>query len=210
MRVSGENADSLYQDYRQRYENVLSPLACSLRDHVANVLDGQERIDRVVARAKDVNSFVAKAKIMVNGIPKYPEPLSQIQDQIGVRIITFYLDDVERLAKYILEYFCPIEERDHIPESEWEFGYFGKHFILLLPRDVVDMQWNKNFVPRVFELQIKTLFQHAWAEAGHDLGYKPGKRPLTAEQKRELAFTSAQAWGADHIFDKLFRERAGS
>ena len=33
--------------------------------------------------------------------------------------------------------------------------------------------------------------------------------PLTPQQKRQLAFTSAQAWGADQIFDQLFRERHG-
>jgi ppGpp synthetase/RelA/SpoT-type nucleotidyltranferase len=56
-----------------------------------------------------------------------------------------------------------------------------------------------------FELQIKTLFQHAWSEAEHDLGYKP-TTILTSAQKKRLAFTAAQAWGADQIFDELFRE----
>lgn len=33
-----------------------------------------------------------------------------------------------------------------------------------------------------FELQIKTLFQHAWSEAEHDLGYKPST-VLSSDQK---------------------------
>jgi GTP pyrophosphokinase len=57
-------------------------------------------------------------------------------------------------------------------------------------------------------LQIKTLFQHAWSEANHDLGYKPALAPVGVEDERRLAFTSAQAWGADHIFDELYSERA--
>jgi len=52
---------------------------------------------------------------------------------------------------------------------------------------------------------VKTLFQHAWSEAGHDLAYKPAT-PLSSLQKRQLAFTAAQAWGADQIFDALSRE----
>jgi ppGpp synthetase/RelA/SpoT-type nucleotidyltranferase len=57
-------------------------------------------------------------------------------------------------------------------------------------------------VPEFFELQIKTLFQHAWSEAHHDIGYK-AVRPLTSDERRKMAFTAAQAWGVDVIFEDL-------
>jgi putative GTP pyrophosphokinase len=207
MSASNPSAKALEQAYRRRYLEVLKPLEDPLREHVADLLRSQPRIDRVSARAKDVRSFITKANSK-NGINrKYSEPLHQIQDQIGVRIITFYLRDVEQLSAEILKCFRAIEEKEQVPDSEWEFGYFGKHYILLLPKDVIDDKLDKTMVPRVFELQIKTLFQHAWSEAEHDLGYKPGQVPLSTEQKRRLAFTSAQAWGADQIFNDLVRER---
>ena len=59
--------------------------------------------------------------------------------------------------------------------------------------------------PTFFELQIKTLFEHSWAEANHDLAYKPHSE-LNLVQKRKIAFTAAQAWGADKIFDELSQE----
>jgi putative GTP pyrophosphokinase len=104
-------------------------------------------------------------------------------------------------------YFVPIEQKHLVPESESEFGYFGHHMILAIPSDVVDEEMDKNPIPSFFEIQIKTLFQHAWSEADHDLAYKPGDTSLTADQKRLVALTSAQAWGADRIFDELFHER---
>lgn len=143
-------------------------------------------------------------KLKEGGDPKYTDPLSEIQDQVGVRIVTFYSSDVERISKIVEKYFRPVESKTLIPDSNWEFGYFGKHYVLLIPRDVIDPNWDKKLIPNFFELQIKTLFQHAWSEANHDLGYKPGGRQLTGEELRYLAFTSAQAWGADKIFDELF------
>jgi putative GTP pyrophosphokinase len=50
---------------------------------------------------------------------------------------------------------------------------------------------------------------HVWSEANHDLGYKQiaDAAPLPPDATRRLAFTAAQAWGADRIFDELLRER---
>jgi hypothetical protein len=58
----------------------------------------------------------------------------------------------------------------------------------------VDAAMDTAMVPEFFELQIMTLFQHAWSEANHDIGYKPGSVRLDLGAERRLAFTSAQAW----------------
>jgi GTP pyrophosphokinase len=166
--------------------------------------DGQPRIDRISARAKTPERFLAKAQATQNGAPKYTEPLRQIQDQVGARITTFYLSDIERVSEIVLKYYQPIESKNVVPEDEWKFGYFGRHFVLIVPSDCVGAL-DTTKVPQFFELQVKTLFQHAWSEANHDLGYKPGAVPLKPDEERRLAFTSAQAWGADQIFDELFR-----
>lgn len=193
--------------YRTRFGVVLTPLASALEQHVRDHLSGEPRIDRVTARAKSIDRFMTKALKIEGETPKYSEPLNQIQDQIGARIITFYLSDVERISRAIKKYYRPIEFQQLVPESEWEFGYFGLHFVLHIPSDLVDPSIDKSLMPEFFELQIKTLFQHAWSEAEHDLGYKPEGRPLNSDEKRRLAFTSAQAWGADRVFEELSQER---
>lgn len=193
---------SIQDEYKERYEKYLLSLARALEDHVRDNLQGVPRIDRITARAKTVNSFVGKAEKVVDGVKKYPDPLNEIQDQIGVRIVTFYLDDVVGVEKDVEGYYRKIESKYVEPESDSEFGYFGKHFILLIPDDLIDDGIDVNKVPKYFELQIKTLFQHAWGEAEHDLGYKPGTA-LSSDIKRKIAFTAAQAWGADQIFNEL-------
>ena len=125
-----------------------------------------------------------KALKKVNQIPKYSDPLNQILDQIGARVVTFYTSDVEVIAKEINRYFHSIENKILVPDGESEFGYIGQHFILLLPSDVLAGFNDDDNLPQFFELQIKTLFQHAWSEAEHDLGYK------TTSQLTCLLYTS--------------------
>ena len=193
--------------YSHRYSNALVPVACRLEAYIRECLCDIPRIDRIVSRAKSIDRFIAKAAKEHEGTKKYSDPLNQIQDQIGARIITFYPDDVIPISKAIESFFHPIEDQTVVPDSDAEFGYFGKHYILLLPRDVLDP--NEPSIPPFFELQIKTLFQHAWSEANHDLGYKT-ECVLDSHFRRRLAFTSAQAWGADMIFNELQSEIAQS
>jgi len=207
MKSSSPRPEAIEADYRRRYDAVLTRLAANLNAHLVECTKGEARIDRIGARAKDIDRFVKKAMTEKDGRPKYDDPLNQIQDQIGARIIVFYHSDVERIDQLVKKYFRAIEYKAVVPDSESEFGYFGQHLILVMPTDVIEEDMEKALIPEFFELQIKTLFQHAWSEADHDLGYKPGETPLTSEQKRLIAFTSAQAWGADHMFDRLFRER---
>lgn len=198
--------DELKAEYVSRYDEILAPLASRLGDFLANTVKGLPRVDRVAARAKSPDRFMAKARKEIDGVRKYTRPLTQIQDQVGARVITFYLDDVAAASARVEEYFRPIEARAVIPDSESEFGYVGKHYILAVPEDVYpEDEESVRRMPKFFELQVKTLFQHAWSEAGHDLAYKPAT-PLSSLQKRQLAFTAAQAWGADQIFDALSRE----
>jgi putative GTP pyrophosphokinase len=117
-------------------------------------------------------------------------------------VIVFYKDDIEPVTERIERHLQYIEEKEIAPESHWEFGYFGRHLILALPKDVIPQEVDIKNVPHFFELQIKTLFQDAWSEANHDLGYKPLTQ-LDQYQLRRLAFTAAQAWGADQVFQDL-------
>jgi ppGpp synthetase/RelA/SpoT-type nucleotidyltranferase len=196
---------SLHDEYELRRNETLLPLADRLEVHLREIFGSYPRIDRIAVRAKGVDRFVAKAEKEVDGKRKYDAPLTQIQDQIGARIVTFYKTDVEKLAAEVTKYFQYIEQVQIVPESESEFGYEGQHFVLFIPRDIFDDEIKESESILFFELQIKTLFQHAWSEAEHDLGYKPSTA-LSREQKRQLAFTASQAWGADQIFDELYRQ----
>lgn len=187
--------------YEDLYATVLVPLASSLQVHLSHLLSQVERIDSVRARAKAPDSFIKKAFKEEGGIRKYSNPLYEIQDQVGARVIVFYLSDVKIVREKLKEFLVAIESLEKTPEKDSEFGYIGEHFTFVMPEDIVP-EAHEDCAPKFFELQIKTLFQHAWSEASHDIAYK-APRKLTRIENRQMAFSAAQSWGADQIFEQL-------
>jgi len=198
--------EMLKSSYLERYNTVLIQLAREIEDDLIKHLKGIRNIDRIYSRPKSVDKFLQKADIIEeNGKKRYSDPINQIQDQIGARIIGFYLDDIEIISKAVLNNYRHIELENKIPESEKEFGYEGQHLMLIIPPELKPDGLKSQLIPNFFELQIRTLFQHAFSEGSHDLAYKPGVI-LSKEQKRKVAFAAAQAWGGDLIFNELQRE----
>lgn len=192
--------------YAKRY-NFLEEAAKDLKSDLANTFDNIPRteihIDRIDTRAKGIDRFVDKALKEKDGKLKYQNPMNEIQDQIGARILVLYLKDVENVGNRIHDYYTNFEDVNKEPDNDHEFKYFGRHMILTMPQEIRD-KYGKENIPVVFELQIKTLFQYAWSECEHDLNYKHIEGgELGKEEQRLLALSSAQSWGSDKIFDEL-------
>lgn len=169
---------------------------------------------------KEKNSFVEKAlkpkldsktNEPLEGTLKYENPFIDIQDIIRARIVVYYLSDVEKIAKCIKDSLGGIEDNDFVSFDDYQkFGYQGRHLIVNINKALIpdSLGINKELIPNFFELQIKTLFQHAWSQAEHDLKYKEdSEHNLSFDQKRMLAFAAAQAWGADKIFDSIYTNK---
>ncbi|AYV57705.1 hypothetical protein EFP84_18880 [Leptospira kmetyi] len=198
-----KSEDQIKKEYSERF-HVLVEIAARIEEDLREKIK-RPRVDRISARAKSQERYAKKALKNANGKRKYSDPIKQIQDQVGARIVLFYLDDVEEVAQKIKEYYRHIEKQEIISDNPKEFGYVGLHFILFIPDELITKE-EKPYAPTFFELQIKTLFQHAWSEAEHDLLYKPISE-FTHDEQRKVAFTAAQAWGADLIFNELFIEK---
>src|SRR5262245_12931936 len=105
--------------YLTRHAQLLQPLARALEQHLKAHVGQEKRIDSIRSRAKSPSSFLEKAGRQRDGQPKYNEPLRQIQDQVGARIVTYYSSDVQRVASIVEKYYRAVESRDLVPESEW-------------------------------------------------------------------------------------------
>jgi putative GTP pyrophosphokinase len=195
--------ESVYNRLASRY---FEGIATRLGGHLKHFVD-YSRIDKVTCRPKSLESFMKKSHSLDNvGNLKYSDPLKQIQDQIGARVVTFFKNDIPHIQQIVEKVYRRIEKILIVPDEDNQFGYESVHYVLLIPRDIVPDPMKDDEIPSFFELQVKTLFQHAWAQAEHDITYKKDY-PWTVEQKRKVAFTAAQAWGADMIFNELYLEQ---
>jgi ppGpp synthetase/RelA/SpoT-type nucleotidyltranferase len=124
----------LKSKYDKLFSNTLLNIADLIRGDLEDILSSTPRIDRISVRAKTTDRFLQKAaKLKENGQNKYKDPINEIQDLIGARIITYYLEDVKAIESKIYNYYSNIEITKINPEMFNEFGYEGLHFILLIP-----------------------------------------------------------------------------
>ncbi len=128
----------------------------------------------VTGRAKSVASFAAKAARTVDGRPSFTDPLKEITDQIGVRVITYVHSDVQAVADLLDDQVVVHDDRDMGREtaSEGRFGYASRHLLVGLDAARENQPAYELLRGRQAQVQIRTVLQHAWAEFEHDIRYK--------------------------------------
>ena len=128
----------------------------------------------VTGRAKSVASFAAKASRTVDDKPFFTDPLREITDQIGVRVITYVHSDVQAVADLLDDQVVVHDDRDMGREtaSEGRFGYASRHLLVGLDAARETQPGYELMGGRLAQVQIRTVLQHAWAEFEHDIRYK--------------------------------------
>ncbi len=133
----------------------------------------------VAGRTKSLASFAAKAGRHDGERPLFPDPLADITDQVGVRVITYLRGDVDAVADLLADHLTVLDDRDMGREtaSEGRFGYASRHLLLRVE-------------DRPVQVQVRTVLQHAWAEFEHATRYK-GQVPEEHVPDLDRRFTLA-------------------
>jgi len=162
QRILDAHCSSILQEYK---DNL--PLFREVSEQVYNNLkktlsDAGLILAAIEYRVKTEDSLAGKLEMKGS---KYAS-LKDITDIIGLRVITFYTDDVDKVASavermFTIDWANSIDKRKaHEIDS---FGYLSLHYICSMPD-----------FPYRFEIQMRTILQHAWANMNHDTGYKSG------------------------------------
>jgi putative GTP pyrophosphokinase len=194
--------DDMLAAYEARLD-LLRQVRDRLEAEIREALAGLPHIDRIGFRVKEGQSFLAKATSAENR-PPYGDPLVEIEDQVAGRVIVFFLQDLEMVKKHLAGTLTTVEHTVRKPEKYSEFGYESEHLICLIPPQVRPPGWAvRRDLPKTFELQLRTVYMHAFAEPQHDLGYKASSE-LPIELRRELAWIAASSWGADQAYRRFW------
>ncbi len=131
--------------------------------------------DRVSTRVKTWPSLKAKAKKRrENGDFVYPQPWQEIHDVMGVRVTLYHSTAIPEALGVFGESFKVERSVDKAAETRISggFGYGSHHLVLTVTEDsAAAMEELAAYVGWTFEVQIRTVLQHAWAEFEHDIRY---------------------------------------
>ncbi len=157
----------------------------------------------VGGRAKSVASFAVKARRTVGGEPVFPNPLDDIIDQIGVRVITYLRGDVTAVADLLSDQLLILDDRDMGEQtaSEGRFGYSSRHLLVRLDAERSVPAGHELLAGRSAQVQIRTVLQHAWAEFEHAIRYKG---TIPAEHAPDLDRRFTLAAGLLELADREF------
>ncbi|RWU82860.1 GTP pyrophosphokinase [Janibacter hoylei] len=155
----------------------------------------------VSGRTKTVESFAGKAaRRLPGGRLAHPKPLTDITDQIGVRVVTYVLADVDAVAQLLSSQLAVLEDRDMGQETAaaGRFGYSSRHLLVGLGEDREEPGIPRE---RPASVQIRTVLQHAWAEFEHDVRYKGS---VSAEHAPDFDRRFTLAAGLLELADQQF------
>lgn len=154
----------------------------------------------VSGRRKSRESF--KGKVTTKS---YASPTDDVTDIAGLRIICYIESDVERACDAIDEFFSVHNDKSLNKSDELgvdRVGYRSIHFVCSLGTQREALPEFSDLNGLVFEIQVRTVLQHAWAEIEHDRNYKFGST-LPANLQRRLGILAGVLELADREFDSL-------
>ena len=197
---SKKNITDAFRSYSEK-RPIYEQLSKKIESIIQEILYDQKiHVYAIYSRTKDIDSLAKKIED-----PKYSEPCTQITDYSGIRIITYVESDLDAISKLIESHFI-IDPENSIDKSKSlgidKVGYRSIHYIAKLPNDRIKLPEYKKFDGLFFEIQIRTILQHAWAEIEHDKNYKfSGELPQYLKSRFKVLAGVLEL--ADREFDQI-------
>ena len=200
------HAQDLLAQYRKLYP-VYVQMAETIPDRLTRFFaEAGIVVAAVEHRVKTEESLTGKLRLKGS---KYRD-IHDITDIVGLRVITFYIDEVDKVAS-ALERLFEIDWENSIDKRKVHetdsFGYLSLHYICRIPESVYTDPEHPEINRIAFEVQMRTVLQHAWANMNHDTGYKSGVE-IPKEYRRNMSRLAGMLELVDDEFSRIRQELA--
>ena len=188
--MHGEMLLGQYQEMLPRLKELEQQVTTMLADAIKRMgIELNSLEHRVKAEASLIGKLERKGQ-------KYKD-ISDITDLMGVRVVTFFTDDVDKVATIVKEMFR-VDWKNSVDKRKRHdltgFGYNSLHYICRMRKGELSN------IP--FEIQMRTVLQHAWSAMEHDIGYK-GAVQLPPEYQRQFSRLAGMLELADDEFSRI-------
>jgi ppGpp synthetase/RelA/SpoT-type nucleotidyltranferase len=199
--------DEVVSKYLSELQPVYKLFATKVQELADSILKTQLIVPHsITSRAKSAPSLKEKIE---RDTTAYENPLIGITDLAGVRIITYFPKDVDRIIP-LLESNFVIDRENSVDKRKAAdptvFGYASVHLVVELTESRCQLPEYAVFKGLKCEIQVRTILQHAWAEIEHDIAYKSTEE-IPFELRHKFASLAGLLEVADREFELLRREQ---
>ena len=198
------HCEMILDEYRESlpvFERILSVILDNIRKRLN---DNHVVVAGLEGRVKTEKSLAGKLEL--KGY-KY-HTLSDITDIVGVRIITFFSDEVDIISAlveklFVIDWENSVDKRKMLEIDR--FGYMSLHYVCRIPESLCSDPAMPQLNDLRFELQMRSALQHVWANMQHDTGYKSDVE-IPVEHQRSLNRLAGILELADEQFCRIRKE----
>jgi ppGpp synthetase/RelA/SpoT-type nucleotidyltranferase len=175
------------QEFEKEFQNRLG-IYENVRSAVFGVIETQLnsiKVQRLPLQARIKAGESAKRKQVDK---KYSEPFKNMTDLLAFRVVVYVAEDVDAVEHVIRNCFEVDEANSvdkRVPVEVGRVGYRSLHLVCSLGKDRNKLPEYKSVCNIPFEIQVRTILEHTWAEIEHQKNYK-SKVALPSELQRRL------------------------
>jgi len=169
----------LWNEEQPKYENLGKVVCAVIKDKITDY----ELLPEIQYRTKELLSIIKKVKKKQS---QKEYSYHHLKDKLGIRIICSFQEDMKIIDEFLREFFT-IKDVEYKQENlDFDkLDYVSNHYDVQVNLGVNEFKKHTDLGDFIFEIQVRTLNQHAWSNTAHSLSYKQEK-DLPPNLKRKV------------------------
>jgi len=179
------NIDNIVNKWKDD-ETIYKKIEKSVFKVIKKELSNLGIFPEISSRTKELLSIIKKIKSK-NRTKEKNYSYEDLKDKLGIRIICTFKSELDIVGEVIKRFFIFHNQPDYKKGyADYKtLDYQSIHYDVYVNNERKEFKNIKQYNTYVFEIQVRTLNQHAWSNASHKLSYKQEEK-LPDEYNRKL------------------------